>query len=141
LAVNNTGDLTLQETTVSGGVSPTLVVDGTVTAIYNGGGVANYGGTLTLMHSTIANNGASAGGGGVFNSGTLRVGPPGHGTVLVNNHNLFGINGTAGLEGVSPGATDIVPPARVLLPDILDPTLAFHGGRTQTYALVPGSPD
>jgi hypothetical protein len=27
-----------------------------------------------------------------------------------------------------------------LLPDILNPMLAFHGGPTQTHALVPGSP-
>jgi hypothetical protein len=33
-----------------------------------------------------------------------------------------------------------VPAAGVLLSDILDPTLAFHGGPTQTHALVPGSP-
>jgi hypothetical protein len=42
--------------------------------------------------------------------------------------------------GFSPGATDIVPPAGVQLADILEPTLAHNGGRTQTHALVPGSP-
>jgi hypothetical protein len=42
--------------------------------------------------------------------------------------------------GFSPGPTDVVPPAGVRLPDILDPVLALHGGTTQTHALVPGSP-
>jgi hypothetical protein len=60
--------------------------------------------------------------------------------VLADNHNLFGADGNAGVEGFTPGPADIVPPAGVLLPDILNPTLAFNGGPTQTHALVPGSP-
>jgi hypothetical protein len=63
-----------------------------------------------------------------------------NGTVVVDNHNLFGVDGTAGVAGFSPGATDLVPPSGVLLPDILDPTLADHGGPTLTHALVPESP-
>jgi hypothetical protein len=63
------------------------------------------------------------------------------GVVLADNHNLFGVDGHAGVEGFSPDATDIVPPAGVLLNNILDPTLANNGGPTQqTHALVPGSP-
>jgi hypothetical protein len=62
------------------------------------------------------------------------------GTVTADTYNLFGVNGTAGVEGFSPGATDVVPPAGVQLADILNPTLAFNGGPTQTLALVPGSP-
>jgi hypothetical protein len=50
------------------------------------------------------------------------------------------VDGTAGVVGFSPGATDVVPPAGVQLQDILNPTLALHGGSTQTHALVPGSP-
>jgi hypothetical protein len=42
--------------------------------------------------------------------------------------------------GFSPGATDIAPPAGVLLPDILYPTLAHNGGPTRTHPLVLGSP-
>ena len=62
------GDLTLQETTVSGGVSPNF-----------GGGIAiNAGGALTLTNSTISGNsaggaGGNANGGGMFNSGTLTL--------------------------------------------------------------------
>ena len=93
-------------------------------------GWRTIGGTLTLARTLVAGNTAPTGP-EIHNSYT---------TVLDNNHNLFGVNGTAGVEGFSPGATDVVPPAGVQLADILDPTLAFHGGLTQTHALVPGSP-
>jgi RTX calcium-binding nonapeptide repeat (4 copies) len=49
------------------------------------------------------------------------------------------VDGTAGVEGVSPGTTDIVPPVGVQLVDILEPTLAENGGPTRTHALVRGS--
>jgi hypothetical protein len=55
LAVNGTGDLTLQETTVSGGA-----------AISQGGGGVLNNGTLTLTHSTISGNSADTEGGGVW---------------------------------------------------------------------------
>jgi hypothetical protein len=147
LAVHSMGDLTLQETTVSGAVTAFR---------RHGGGVANSGGTLTVTHSTITGNSADRLGGGVTNFATLTLArtlvtgntaPTGPeilnfdvGTVVAADHNLFGLDGTAGVEGFSPGPTDMVPPAGVLLPDILNPTLALHGGLTQTHALVPGSP-
>ena len=52
-------------------------------------------------------------------------------------NNLFGTNGNAGVSGVSPGPTDIVP--SVPLEQILGP-LKNNGGPTQTHALVAGSP-
>jgi hypothetical protein len=182
VAVNSTGDLTLQETTVSGGEMP---------AGRSGGGVANYGGTLTIRHSTISGNVASFGGGMANFGGTLTVANStisgnyassgggvanfrvyGYGgvatltldrtlisgnyasdrgggpeiyngtddTVVAHTYNLFGVDGTAGVAGFSPGASDIVPPAGVRLRDILEPTLADNGGPTKTHALVPGSP-
>ena len=85
--------------------------------------------TVTLTHSLVASNLAP-------------VGPEisnYYGTVVANNHNLFGVNGNPGVVGFSPGATDIVPPAGVQLSNILIPTLAHNGGPTQTHALVPGS--
>jgi hypothetical protein len=142
--VNDGGTLIMTNSTVSGN-----------RADYGGGGgVVNDGGTLIMTNSTISGNRADYGGGGVSNSGTLRLvrtlvagntAPTGpeivnSGTTLADNHNLFGVDGTAGVEGFLPGVTDIVPPAGVLLPDILNPTLAFNGGPTQTHALVPGSP-
>jgi hypothetical protein len=168
---NGEGTLTVQNSTISdndndggsgGGVAnrsgTVTITNSTITGnyAYNGGGVVNSGGTVTITNSTITGNftGSLGAGGGVVSAGTLTLartlvagntaptGPEIHndGTVLANNHNLFGVDGTAGVEGFSPGATDIVPPAGVLLPDILTPTLAFHGGFTQTHALVPGSP-
>jgi hypothetical protein len=136
------GTLTVTNSTISGNASDA------------GGGVENFGGTLTITNSTISGN-ASAFGGGVENFGgtltlvrtlvagnTAPTGPEiaNNGTVLADNHNLFGVDGAAGVEGFSPGATDVVPPVGVLLTDILNPTLAFNGGFTQTHALVPGSP-
>jgi hypothetical protein len=55
----------------------------------------------------------------------------------VNAFNVLGQVGKAGLVGLSPGATDIVP--LVGLEAILGP-LADNGGPTLTHALVPGSP-
>jgi hypothetical protein len=100
-------------------------------AAQSGGGpnVNHPAGTLRLANTLVAGN----------------TGPTGPeiangGTVVATNHNLFGINGNAGVVGFSPGATDVVPAAGVLLSDILNPTLAFNGGPTQTHALVAGSP-
>ena len=95
-------------------------------------GWRTFGGTVTLVRTLVTGNTAPTGP-EIFNNVT-------GGTVLADNHNLFGVNGTAGVEGFTPGATDIVPPAGVQLADILEPTLAFNGGFTQTHALVPGSP-
>jgi hypothetical protein len=123
------------------------------------GGLAGqfvYCGTITILNSTISGNTASNGGGGVGNfhpcrlrlASTLVTGntaPTGpeivnESAVVADHHNLFGVDGDAGVEGFSPGATDIVPPVGVRLPDILEPTLADNGGPTQTHALVAGSP-
>jgi hypothetical protein len=60
-------------------------------------------------------------------------------TVTADDHNLFGFDGNAGVVGFSPGPTDVVPPAGILLSDILDPLLAPNGGPTLTHALVLGS--
>jgi hypothetical protein len=54
LAVNSTGELTLQETTVSGGIAP--APSSPNDPRNNGGGVVNYGGALTVTHSTISGN-------------------------------------------------------------------------------------
>ena len=62
VAVYNSGDLTLQNVTLSGGSSSG-----------SGGGVYNSG-TLSIKNSTISSNTAnSRGGGGVFNFGTLSI--------------------------------------------------------------------
>ncbi|MGH7961679.1 MAG: choice-of-anchor Q domain-containing protein [Candidatus Binatia bacterium] len=121
-----------------------------------GGGVLNYG-TLTVTDSTISGNtGAGRGGGIQTVSATLTLArslvsgntsPDGPeilqtfgGAVNVNNFNLFGVNGNAGVKPFTPGATDIVPAPGVLLGDIRGPLALNAPGDTRTHALVPGSP-
>ena len=58
--------------------------------------------------------------------------------VTAGNFNIFGHNGSSGVEGFSPGTTDIVPSRP--LSEILDTGLANNGGPTRTHALVAGSP-
>ncbi len=84
LAVNDTGNLTLTETTVSGGLAtPSYYGDPNGG---NGGGVYNYGGTLTLTHSTISGNRADYGGGVSDSFGTLTLT---HSTVSDNSAVYF----------------------------------------------------
>ncbi|MGQ0591440.1 MAG: choice-of-anchor Q domain-containing protein [Gammaproteobacteria bacterium] len=63
LAVGATGNLTLENTTVTGGVAGFFG---------EGGGIRNEG-TLTLNNSTISGNSAGFGGGGIDNHGTLTL--------------------------------------------------------------------
>jgi hypothetical protein len=60
LAVGATGNLILQETTVSGGAG------------FNGGGIANRG-TLSLDSSTVSGNTGFLGAGGIDNRGPLTL--------------------------------------------------------------------
>jgi hypothetical protein len=152
--LNRGGTLTITNATIAGNSTSSNFPPYSITS---GGGVFNSGGTVTITNSTIVGNDAQSLGGGVVNDfgGTLMLvhtlvagntAPIGlevgnaTGTILGNNHNLFGVNGNAGVEGFSPGATDVVPGAGVQLADIINPTLANNGGPTQTHALVPGSP-
>jgi hypothetical protein len=137
------GTSTVRNSTISGNRS-----DGGI------GTVANNGGTLILTNTTISDNTADYGG-GVRNDGTLtlnrtlisgnNVTSSGSApelyngtTVIANNFNLFGHDGNAGVEGFSPGPTDIVPTQS--LSAVLNTTFANNGGPTRTHALVGGSP-
>ena len=79
-SVLSTGNLTLNNTTVSGGLSD------------NGGGIAVYAGTLTLNNSTVSGNTAGAGG-GIFSRGGS--------TATLNNSTVSGntASGDASLGG------------------------------------------
>jgi hypothetical protein len=197
--VNNTGNLELRATTVSGGIATGVVNDSRGGGVFNkgsltlinstisgnsalviGGGVHNDSG-MTLLNSTVSGNTASEDGGGIFNNGSANLnasnstisgntasddgggifnlgtlalartlisgnaaslGPEvdrSLGNVTINNHNLFGYDGDAGVVGFSPGLTDVVPASGVFLNDILAP-LADNGGPTLTHALILGSP-
>jgi hypothetical protein len=100
VAVNSTGDLTLQETTVSGGIAPAL----SPYDVRNGGGVANYGGTLTVLNSTISGNATAycpnycygGSGGGIANGGgTLTV----LNSTISGNSALLDGGGVANFDG------------------------------------------
>jgi hypothetical protein len=56
LAVKGTGNLTLKDTKISGGVA----------SASSGGGIFNYNGTAILEGSTVADNSATYSGGGIF---------------------------------------------------------------------------
>ncbi|HEY2988121.1 MAG TPA: right-handed parallel beta-helix repeat-containing protein [Candidatus Binatia bacterium] len=138
---------------ISTGFAPSLIENSTISANsgrYTGG---VYGATITVTNSTITGNRAKLVG-GVYNRGDMTVkrtivsgnkGPVGEalsnpsGTMTVDNFNLFGTNGNAGVSGFTAGASDIIPGAGVLTGNILAP-LANNGGPTQTHALVAGSP-
>lgn len=122
-----------------------------------GGGIMNNNSTLTVTNSTVSSNTATSKGGGVamYGETVLRRslisgnsapnGPEIHNysspftSVTADDHNILGLNGSAGVVGFTPGASDIVPGLGVQLSDILAP-LANNGGPTFTHALVTGSP-
>jgi hypothetical protein len=126
----NHGQLTLANATV---------VDNAATA-GNGGGIANVqvevndiqrSGTLILQRSLISGNTAAGGAGPQVHSGGAGV------TATANDHNIFGASGAAGVVGLTPGGTDIVPSVAVAA---IIGGLASNGGPTQTHALVANSP-
>jgi hypothetical protein len=141
---NEYSALTLVNSTLSGN-----------TAGGYGGGVSAFASDLTLVNSTLSGNSAATGGGvstrGLSNLTLERTLVSGNtaasgaevyisdgGNVTVDSVNLFGHDNTSGVVGFAPGASDIVPTQP--LNGILDSSLAFNGGPTQTHALVPGSP-
>ncbi|MGH8489853.1 MAG: choice-of-anchor Q domain-containing protein [Gammaproteobacteria bacterium] len=117
--VFNSGTATLTQSTVSGNYSG-----------FDGGGVSN-GGTLTLARTLISGNTVYSG------ANEVSLSMYGPATIVVNNHNLFGHDGDAGVAGFAPGPTDIVPNAPL---GAIRKTLADNGGPTKTHALPAGSP-
>jgi hypothetical protein len=119
----------------------------------NGGGIYNQGGGVVVSNSTLSSNSAYSGG-GILNSGpTLRL----QNTILAGNRSTSGsspdIQGSVspfssynlvgdgtGLSGISNGVNhNQIGTSASPLDPLLSP-LADHGGPTQTYALLPGSP-
>jgi CSLREA domain-containing protein len=129
----NEGRMTLTNSTVSGNE-----------AVFNGGGIFNFGAgsSMTLTNSTVTNNTAGQGGGGINNGGTaiLRntivagntasTGPDALGNYSSQGNNLVG--NTSGAVGF--GGSDILGrnPLLGLLQD--------NGGSTDTHALLSRSP-
>ncbi len=130
----------------------------------NGGGGINAHGEgyfgsnvmLNLVGVTLVNNSTAIDGGGLFNdaafvrikqslvagnsAGNLvdEIANSGGGVVL-NDYNLFGLDGNAGMFGVSPGPTDMIINESTLSA-VLNPILSDNGGYTPTHSLVSGSP-
>jgi hypothetical protein len=139
------------------GVGGILTLVNSTVSSNHGGGVGGAGGEVTILSSTVTRNNRLNDdwpGRGVFmNAGTLTLsrtivsGNVAHtgreigvrpGVVVnVNDFNLFGHDGDAGVTGFTPGSTDIVPNkgiGGILLP------LADNGGQTRTHALAINSP-
>jgi len=146
--VYNSGELSVVNSTISSN-----------SAGWSGGGIYNGGSTLSVVNATIvkntadANNDGDGGGGGIrtdhhFSSATTL-----HNTIVADNSvgngldndlvgavesesscNLIGDGGAGGLQhGVGGNQVGVDP--------LLDPAgLRYHGGLTQTIALLPGSP-
>jgi hypothetical protein len=115
LAVSDTGELTLQDVTLSGGSPITrrlsrnggailnhgtlLIQNSTISgntvsgAVSGGGGVSNFG-TLTIENSTISGNSAGSFGGGISNFGTVTI----ENSIISDNH-AGGIGGGIFNEG------------------------------------------
>jgi hypothetical protein len=153
--ISNYGTLTISNSTLSGN-----------TATYSGGGIYNYGGGIynygegpvTLTNVTLTANRADTAGGGLF----VQFGAPGpvlHNTLIADNfsgasgttrddvsgalnasgdYNLIG-DGT-GMTGLTNDVNgNLVGTASAPIDPLLGP-LQDNGGRTQTHALLPGSP-
>ena len=155
------GETTLDNSTISGN---TVKKRNAYTSYGGeGGGVMGYDELITLINTTITGNNASVEGGGVWLRTGGIYGPGGltaMRTIISGNNapkgaqvvaksdefvtldefNIFGADGEAGLIGLTPGTSDIVPPAGVTVAQIVDPALAGNYGRTPTHALPPGSP-
>jgi hypothetical protein len=143
------GVFTISNSTVSGNSA-----SGNGVLYYGGGGGISSGGILVVSNSTITGNQSNSIGGGVhFNRGpgltlahtllsgnTAPIGSEVFNSLYVTvvaDHNLFDANGNAGVEGFTPGLTDVVPPTGVQLSNILNPVLAFNGGRRKPMRSSP----
>ena len=109
-----------------------VVIDSTLT----GNSAANYGGgfylaqgKITVGNSIVSGNTGRLGKEAFFPTGV---------TLTSQGHNLFGENGSSGLQGATPVANDRVPPAGVMIANILKP-LDNYGGPTQTHLPKVGS--
>jgi hypothetical protein len=150
LTISTDGDLTLNETTVTGANTA------------GGGGILNRG-TATLTNCTVSGNTTSdmmSMGGGVYNDGTATLRSSiisgnmsricnevrGSSSVTTDGFNVFGYSGESSAQaffGFTPSGSDVIATSDggtpTALSAILSP-LADNGGLTQTHALIAGSP-
>jgi hypothetical protein len=113
--IENSGTLTVTNSTISGNVS-----------FSNVGGLANDG-TVTLQHTIVAGNTAT--------DTTIADCDDAAGGVTSLGHNLMGAG--TGCPSTGPGDLTVAPTD--VFTTVLGP-LQRNGGRTETHALLPGSP-
>jgi CSLREA domain-containing protein len=135
--VQNNATLALSNSTISGNTATN----------FSGGGVTNFGPSLTITNTTITNNGNCTVGGLHTFSGQVLL----KNTIVAGNHcgasasnifgtidatssfNLIGTGGNGGLtNGVNGNQVGVTNPGLA--------SLGNYGGPTQTHALLPGSP-
>jgi hypothetical protein len=128
------GTLAITNSTISGN----KVESFTTPAVAIGGGIANTG-QLTIIHSTITRNSAishasnqnngQAEGGGVLGSANAN-------NTIVSGNSVAGPSGNTQCPDIcfNPGGYNVIGGDAKLGP------LQYNGGRTQTHALLPGSP-
>ena len=140
--VNNSGTLTITNSTVSGNVAPGLCFFNPFLHHWEcvgglGGGIYS-GGTLTINNSTVSRNSSDFYGSGIFAADTVKIqnsivahSPGGNcsGTMNSNGYNLSS-DGTCNFH--NSGDRNGIDPK-------LGP-LQYNGGPTQTMALPSGSP-
>jgi Domain of unknown function (DUF4214) len=146
---HQTGMMTMRNSTLSGNSA----LENSSGGGYGGGGVY-ISGTATIINSTVSGNSApalSARGGGIRSTGVLSMGnslvagntsPTGKevinsGTFTSLGNNLFGENGSSGLVGANPIASDKILPGAI---STAIGVLANNGGPTLTFLPVAGSP-
>jgi hypothetical protein len=135
-AIQNRRMLTVIDSTLSGNIAN------------SGGGISNILGTLSITNSTVANNSALGGGGGIDNDpmlfpGTVTI----HDTILADNRapNSPDLLGNVlfdlgfNLIGNTSGGSGFVASDLLNVNPLLGP-LQDNGGPTPTMALLPGSP-
>ncbi|MEA2887182.1 MAG: large repetitive protein [Bradyrhizobium sp.] len=110
------GDATLTNSTVSGN-----------SALYSGGGIANYNGTVTIINSIVAGNSAGDSGADVFND---------LGATTYAGVNVFSQSGV-GRPGTDITESDIANIFAAIDPVTGGGLLANNGGAVQTVAINP----
>jgi hypothetical protein len=137
--ISTSGPAAITNSTIFGNRGPLYV-----TGFGGGGGIDQYGGTLTVSHTTVTGNSLAAYGGGILVEGGSLVlhntivagnsakvaGPDLYGPLTESGYNLIGnSSGGTGYDG-----TDLLNVSPMLGP------LQDNGGPTKTIALLPGSP-
>ena len=162
--IHNDGTLSLSNTTVSDNLA--RGEDSAVFGVGVGGGIFNSAGsTLTVTNSTVSGNTVTGfgGGGGIDNEGTLTINGSAvsDNTTIVNVGAISNSGGSVTLKNTivannfpadcgnptsaghnmdSDGTCSLVGPGDLSNVDPKLGPLADNGGRTQTHALLAGSP-